>query len=208
MSTYPHMVNVAWDTVTAFLCDWQREPYRWSKEIDVQVAITSRLSQALRAMGRDTVVANYRSAIEGFHGNQRWSRVCCEPLVRYRFSDGKDYKCYPDIVMLGDAKNPDRPPEEDRGNFPILWACEIKYQGEDDQRGTKTSCDFLSSKAQSDSGVGSAWILPALQLAMESNGSATLRTGMSGSATRSCLPVASTSAQYLSLPNSRFQLQE
>ncbi|MGB9235814.1 MAG: hypothetical protein WCC04_15500 [Terriglobales bacterium] len=129
MSTYPHMVNVAWDTVTAFLCDWQREPYRWSKEIDVQVAITSRLSQALRAMGRDTVVANYRSAIEGFHGNQRWSRVCCEPLVRYRFSDGKDYKCYPDIVMLGDAKNPDRPPEEDRGNFPILWACEIKYQG-------------------------------------------------------------------------------
>jgi len=126
---YPHLVDVAWDVVIGFLRDWHAEPYRWAQEIDVQVEIAGRLSTALRLLGRDIVVANYRTgAVQGFETNQRWSRLTCEPAIRYTYTDGRTYTCKPDIVMWDDIPDANNPPDEHGGNFPILWACEVKYK--------------------------------------------------------------------------------
>lgn len=126
MSTYPYMVDIAWDVVKGVLAEWQREPYRWEKEIDVQVEVASRLLAALRAMGRDTLLANYPNAIAGFEGNQIWSRICCEPALQYAWTDGTSWCCRPDVVMWDEA-DPNDPPDAKGGNWPVLWACEIKY---------------------------------------------------------------------------------
>jgi hypothetical protein len=54
--------------------------------------------------------------------------VSCEPRISYQFEDGKTYECLPDIVVWDDIADPDQPPDlEPHTNWPILWACEIKY---------------------------------------------------------------------------------
>lgn len=127
---YPQLVDVAWDVVNTFLRDWQTSPYRWAQEIDVQVELASRLSTVLRQLGRDSLLANYRvGAIPGFETNQRWSRVTCEPVVKYTFTDQRTYKCKPDIVLWDDIRDANNPPDEE--HFPILWACEIKYTSQE-----------------------------------------------------------------------------
>ena len=50
--------------------------------------------------------------------------------VKYQYIDGSSHKCRPDIVILDDIADPTNPPDLNGGNWPILWACEIKYQNE------------------------------------------------------------------------------
>ena len=45
--------DIAWSVVDAFVAEWQREPYRWWQEIDVQVELAGRLLAALHSVGRD-----------------------------------------------------------------------------------------------------------------------------------------------------------
>lgn len=127
MGAYPYLVNIAWDVISKFIEDWQNEPYRWAKEIEMQVEITSRLSSVYKTIGRDTLVINYKDCISGFKENQMWNRVSNEPPLTYVYSDRKAYKCYPDIVIWDDINKPDAPPDEDENvNFPMLLVCEIK----------------------------------------------------------------------------------
>lgn len=131
MANYPYLVNIAWDAVKRFIEDWQCEPYRWSRERDVQMDLASRISSVYRIIGRDTVTGNYSNAVSGFEGNQRWNRVCCEHTISYTYKDGKRYNCYPDIIIWDDIENPDSPPDEAGDhNWPMLWICEIKLEGE------------------------------------------------------------------------------
>jgi hypothetical protein len=126
MSRDPYLVEIAWDTVNRLLADWQREPYRWSKEIDFQVELASRLGTVLDVLGRGTIVANYPDPIPGFEKRQIWSRVCCEAKVKYVYEDGASYDCLPDVVVWDDIPDADHPPDDGDGAYPILWLCEIK----------------------------------------------------------------------------------
>ena len=128
MASYPYLVQTAWYVIEAFIADWQREPYLWAREIDAQAEIASRLMNIYKLVGSDTLLGNYKGAPEGFEHNQRWSRVTCEPYVYYTYSDGKQYRCHPDIIVWDEINDPNSPPDQCEGkNWPILWACEIKY---------------------------------------------------------------------------------
>lgn len=62
MGTYPRLVDYAWDVVNQFIVNWQSEPYRWSREIDIQVEIASRLNTVFQLIGRHTILAIIRNA--------------------------------------------------------------------------------------------------------------------------------------------------
>lgn len=128
MANYPSLVNVAWDIVNKFLKEWQSQPYRWFRERDVQVALASRLDLAYNLMGYGTLEGKYESVVEGYENTQIWSRVSCEPSIKYIYKeDDKQYICRPDIVVWDDIDDPNNPPDATGGYWPILWACEIKY---------------------------------------------------------------------------------
>jgi len=122
---YPFLVDVAWKVVEQFGAEWRSQPYRWERERDLQVALASRLDSALRVIGYATVAARYPGAPERRHYN----RVGCEPRVHL---SGRDAYCFPDIVLFKDLpeKDIDDPPDACnswRGNWPMHWACELKF---------------------------------------------------------------------------------
>lgn len=120
--------EIAWNVVNSFVVDWQRAPYRWSTEIDVQVELASRLLSEYKQIGKDTVIGNYRGAVPGFEHNQVWNRVCCEPKVYF---NNREY-CYPDVVVWDDILDANSPPDaEEYRNWPIIWLCEIKLDWSD-----------------------------------------------------------------------------
>lgn len=121
---YPYLVNSAWYVLEKLVRDWQKHPYRFDRERDVQVELASRLSTLFSLVDEDTVEGNYEDVIEGFQNNQLHSRIACEPYVPYTYKDGNDYGCYPDVVIWDEIEDPNSPPNE---NWPTLWACEIKY---------------------------------------------------------------------------------
>lgn len=142
---------LAWDIVETFLHDWQKEPYRWNQEIDVQVEIAGRLSTALKVIGKDTVKGNYHDAVSGFEGRQVWNRVCCEPKLWL----GPGEYCFPDVVVWDDIQNPDQPPDAIPGrNWPAIWLCEIKLDWSDTSRWDKEKLEQLISKDIARSAVG------------------------------------------------------
>lgn len=174
MANYPYLVNIAWDTVQKFIKDWQREPYRWPMERDVQVELASRISSVYKIIGRDTVRGNYSDAIPGFEHNQNWNRVSCEHTLSYIYKDGKRYRCHPDIIIWDDIDNPDSPPDAagDR-NWPMLWLCEIKLRGDEEeswdiekmkylltQRDTKYACWLNLFLERVKTGDGISWDKP------------------------------------------------
>ncbi|QRN97557.1 hypothetical protein JRI60_00225 [Archangium violaceum] len=115
--------------VDQFAKEFLEQPYRYWQEIDVQVALTSRIDALLRSLGLDLVRGNYPRALTGFQGNQLWSRVSCEPSIWMEWK-GKWSRCNPDIVIWKHLEDENDPPdqlgEKWRGNWPMLWACEIK----------------------------------------------------------------------------------
>ena len=121
------LVNIAWKQLEKFICDWKHSPYKWDTERDIQAELASRLKQAYGKL--NDYKAHYkRWATKGYR--QRYSRVCCEPLVHY----GKRIRhpSKPDIVVFKDLEDPKLPPDDGKGkkNRPILWLCEIKYNTE------------------------------------------------------------------------------
>jgi hypothetical protein len=171
MGAYPYLVQIAWDTVEKFLRDWQCEPYRWAQEIDIQMEIANRICSIYQTIGRDTVVGNYSGAVSGFERSQRWNRVCCEPTIQYKYTDGKIYKCKPDIVVWDDIPDPDSPPDQVEGsNWPMIWLCEIKFKGKEEenwdiekmkylllQNDAKYACWLNLHRKRADTGNGIIW---------------------------------------------------
>ena len=115
--SYPYLVQIAWDTINQFIFDWQKQPYKWGTEINIQAEIYSRLSNAYNLIGKGTVTRNYKGAARGFERNQIWNRVSCEEKVNYKYKDGKKYHCFPDLIIWDEVDNPDCPPDE---NWPML----------------------------------------------------------------------------------------
>lgn len=94
------LVNIAWGKIDEFISDWQKSPYKWDKEIDIQVDIASRIKLAYKSLDMDDMRASYKVNVSGFEKEQIYSRVCCEPLTYYDWTDGKRYSCQPDIVIF------------------------------------------------------------------------------------------------------------
>ena len=164
MARYPTLVQIAWDAVDAFLGDWQKLPLKWGNEVDVQAELASRLDQAYRLIGKDLVYGNYPKIEKHLKDKQVYRRVMCEPKMVLR--NGR--RAYPDIVVWEDIGDIDRPPDVDGArNWPVLWACEIKYRysgGEDEDIGKlsrfvrqgdfKYGCWLHLSTAKAKSGKG------------------------------------------------------
>ena len=53
--SYPDIIQIAWNTVTQFVRDWQESPYQWAREIDIQVELASRLKTLYRNTGFGTI---------------------------------------------------------------------------------------------------------------------------------------------------------
>src|SRR4051812_48005461 len=87
-----------WSILDQFAGEFEAQPYRYWQEIDVQVAVTSRIDQFLRAQGLDVLRGNYPGAMEGFAGRQEWSRVSCEPSILMKW-EGNEITVKPDIVV-------------------------------------------------------------------------------------------------------------
>ena len=111
MATYPFEVQLAWDVVNQFTIDWQASPFAWEREVDVQAELFNRLRLIMKYTGREMVSINPPIV-----------RVTQEPTIKYQYSDGKEYPCYPDILI---RNAPD-------SEFKNSWACELKF---DNSRG-------------------------------------------------------------------------
>ncbi len=128
MAQYPHLVQLAWYTVDKLVVDWAKNPHYWEQEIDIQAELRSRLATAYSVLGVDEVVA-----IETCPDDQsreltyRYSRAACEPSIRYKYKDRKTYRAKPDVVVWDDLPDPRKSPDRNGESWPILWACEIKY---------------------------------------------------------------------------------
>lgn len=173
------LVNIVWKELEDFIKEWQRSPFVWNKERDVQVELANRIKSAIK--GKDKYWANYKcitDKVKGFEQGQEFSRVCCEPLVYYKNNKGKRDVCFPDIVICDAPDNPVHPQElwKKKRNDPIIWICEIKYQREwkkpysseiDDiydlekikyllkqEDGTKYACWLNMSRTRASSGNG------------------------------------------------------
>ena len=149
---YPFLVTLADGILATLIREWQREPYRWSKELDFHVSLVSRIDTALRLLGRDTVLGNYGGAPAGFETTttQRWARVAATPTVMLRGADkSPPTNVMPDVVVWDDIKDPNNPPDararEVRRNWPMIWACELKLN---DRKQTQRDAQKLSAFIQ------------------------------------------------------------
>ena len=171
MAAYPYLVQIAWDAVENFVKDWQQEPYKWYTETDIQTEIASRIRFSYQVIGKGTVLGNYTEAVAGFERNQTWSRVSCQPTVTYTHSDRRKYYCYPDIVIWEDLEDPNSPPDQTEGaNWPMLWVCEIKFNGQPEedwdlakmrylvaQNEVKYGCWLNMFRRRAETGSGISW---------------------------------------------------
>lgn len=121
MANYPALVNTAWDVAHTLVADWTREPDRWFTEGDFQASLATRLTTAYDLIGRGRLVGRYPET-------RVWSRVTCEPCIDYG-DEGVPGRCFPDVVVWDDIPNEHHPPDLNGGRWPILWTCEIKFNG-------------------------------------------------------------------------------
>lgn len=125
MAHYPHIVQTAWHVIEQLVIDWTKNPHYWEREVDLQSELKSRLSTIFSLTGFGEVISQEKSAVpsSGFL-TYRYSRVACEPSINYKYTDGKEYRVMPDIVVWDELPEPLNEPDV----WPILWACEIKYK--------------------------------------------------------------------------------
>lgn len=168
MARNPVIVDIAWDAISHLIDDWQKTPYLWEKELDIQIELASRLQRILRELGRGEIEANYKNAIMG-HEKQLWSRVNCEPGIQYLYN-GESYTCHPDLVIWDDIEDPDNPPDN-WSDWKILFALELKYFAKPDtenwdikklrylidQRKIKYGCWLNIRRERTNEGNGVKW---------------------------------------------------
>ena len=123
--------DTAKNVITAVMKQWQKEPFRWSRELDIQAEIGGRLSRVLELQGFGSVHGSYGHGRPDFPDHQTWARVAYESYVPYTDVMGKLHRCHPDIVVWDDLTG-DIEPDYPKGEvWPIAWACEIKYGSSD-----------------------------------------------------------------------------
>jgi hypothetical protein len=119
LGAYNRAVTVAYDVIWQLALEWQREPYHWEAEADIQAELATRLRQIYQWMGIGQVTELDPKARDPIDRECRTSRVSCSPAIDLDRS-GKLGYCKPDVVVWGEH-------DPDAWAWPILWACEIKY---------------------------------------------------------------------------------
>lgn len=124
------IIQAAELAVAQFVAEWEKSPYLWLQEIDVQVDLVARIKRIIASVFTPqelehsmTVKAPIRNAIGGDTQPQVLSRVTCEPYVAVA-DKSSSYK--PDIVIWDDPDG--KSGFINDGRWPIIWACEIKYK--------------------------------------------------------------------------------
>jgi len=169
MARRPDIVEKAETIIEQFLIEWQKRPRFWYTEADVQAELFIRLRNFFGLQGMNSVFAEYPEETKGLTGLQEWARVTCEPTLYYTFEDEENCECRPDLVIWEDADS-DSPPDAVEGNWPILWACEIKYRDYNlgswdqdklrhliNQKIVNHGCWLALSAVPADSGKGIRW---------------------------------------------------
>lgn len=145
MATYPYMVQAAWNVLHAVFDQWYREPYRWTYETDLQAEIGGRLNQVFSLQGLGTVEGDYKWAAPGFDRKQQWSRVSYGTYISCEYEPGKSSHYHPDLVIWDELGQDGEIP--DGQLWPVLWACELKYDSPDDgSSDVEKLCQLIDQK--------------------------------------------------------------
>lgn len=136
------IVTMVSKIIEEFIKDWQKSPFEYNTEIDIQAEIYCRLINQLKLYKSLTYKGVYRVQLNGYKDkSQVYRRISCEYPTYYYKKRRKNY-CYPDIIIYrGDINN--APDNKDGINFPMLLACEIKYE-------TESGGDFNIEHRQAD----------------------------------------------------------
>ncbi len=135
------MFHIIQKEIKKFIKDWQRSPYRWNTEVDIQIEIVNRLSNVFKVHKILEQKAVYEVMNERTKEEVTSRRICCEWPTHYYDKKRKKVHCKPDIIVYDDLKDPKNPPSNKNGrNDPMFWVCEIKYKtdwGGDYQKRTR-----------------------------------------------------------------------
>lgn len=169
MARRPDIVEKAETIIEQFLLEWQKRPRFWYTEVDVQAELSTRLRNFFGLQGLNSVFANYPEESGDLTGLQEWARITCEPTLYYKYENYEDCECRPDLVIWDDADQTS-PPDAVKGNWPVIWACEIKYRNykpgswdQDklrhliNQKTVSHGCWLVMSAIPADSGTGIGW---------------------------------------------------
>ena len=116
--------------IKRFCMEWRENPFFWSSEIEIQAELYCRLMSIFKD-DEKIVEAHYTGWKLAEGQKRKWQRVCCE-WPRYYIDDASKTRklCRPDIIVWKSEPESLSPmnvkSEEDKGNFPILLAIEIK----------------------------------------------------------------------------------
>ena len=128
--------------ISAFIQDWQRTPYCWLQEIDIQSELAHRFHESL---------PEARRCIRAIHdhepGKPNWfRRVTCEPYVKLPVKSWM----HPDIVIWSDQESGSSK-SISSGAYPIDLICEIKYSFDTIVSGAGEDLKRLQTSLESDS---------------------------------------------------------
>lgn len=123
------VLRIAVKAIESFVRDWQRSPFEYNTEIDIQAEIYSRLVKKLQLRKALIKKIKYNVGLIGYKSStQKYRKICCE-YPTYYYRKGRKRYCYPDIILYrGDIK--DAVDKKIGVNYPMLLACEIKYETE------------------------------------------------------------------------------
>lgn len=110
MEQHEYFHQIATDVTKQLLVEWQKEPFRWEREIEIQSELFARLTTAFQLIGKSLIT----------HSTGIAARIAAEPCVYY---DEPGLPCKPDIVLRDDVEV--APPSGD--HWPLIWVCEIKF---------------------------------------------------------------------------------
>lgn len=137
-----NIVSTVSNVIEKFIRDWQKSPFEYNTEIDIQAEIYSRLVKQLKLRKKLMLELQYNCIkLQTYKGKiLSYRRVSCEYPTYYKNKIKK--RCYPDIIIYRDMSNP--PPDSKEGkNCPMLLVCEIKYE-------TESGGDFKIENRQAD----------------------------------------------------------
>lgn len=115
---FAELLEISEIVIKEFIGDWQKTPYCWLQEIDIQVELVLRFREKLKQFSKKLLI----EARHSHEPNKQhlFHRVTCEPYVKLPTRSW----IHPDIVIWSDQQSD---VDINSGKYPINLICEIKY---------------------------------------------------------------------------------
>ena len=110
------VVRIAEEAVKELVKEWEKDPYLWDSEADIQGELYVRIKEKLKKFKKKKKDRYKKWMNHKAHFNM----IYCNPLT---YVEGRQ-RYHPDIVIYEDHKCID----DNNKNEPMLWVCEIKYK--------------------------------------------------------------------------------